>query len=206
MSGILFFFSLVVLSALPLFVAYAYTRRKYPEYSFKSGLLAVTAGLTAVIPVALLQYLLPEAGGSLRGILFRSFVIAAMVEEGAKYIVLRGIRSRLDTPFAAVPSGILASLSFALFETAVFASADPSIALLRACTAAPLHAACGIWVGRAAFIPKGHGGRAFMLLFSAVSVHGAYDLVLSIPRFPGIVAVILAFAALGFAIWNGDNR
>jgi len=190
-------FSLFALSSLPLVAVFLFARKRGSDFGFGRFLLAATAGICAVLPVLAVQSLLPQPGNRFALLLFRAFFVAALVEESGKYLALFLVRRHLGGVGNAVLSGLTVSLGFALFETISYASADPGIAFVRAFTAAPLHAACGVWLGRAVHLPPlpATGRFAFALL-----VHGSYDLVLSVSGFPIAVPIILAFAALVLAL------
>ncbi len=193
MKTALFVFLLFWLSALPLFAAFLLAKKRSADFGFNRFLLAATAGIGAVLPVVVVQSLLPRPETKLSSLLFRAFIVAALVEESGKYLALFLVRRRLGGVGNAVLSGLTVSLGFALFETISYSSADPGIAFVRAFTAAPLHAACGVWLGRAVHLPPLPAAGRFTL---ALLVHGSYDLVLLASGFPIAVPIILAFAAL----------
>jgi RsiW-degrading membrane proteinase PrsW (M82 family) len=191
-------FSLFAVSALPLVAVFLFAKRRQgSDFGFSRFLLAATAGICAVLPVLVVQSLLPLPENRLHLLLFRAFIIAALVEEAGKYLALFLVRRRLGGEGNAVLSGLTVSLGFALFETISYASADPDIAFVRAFTAAPLHAACGVWLGRAVHLPPLPAAGRFVF---ALLVHGSYDLVLSVSGFPIAVPIILTFAALVLAL------
>jgi len=188
---------LFAVSALPLLAVFLFANKWGADFGFNRFLLAATAGVCAVLPVLVVQSLLTLPETPLSSLLFRAFIVTALVEESGKYLALFLVRQRLGGVRNAVLAGLTVSLGFALFETISYASADPGIAFIRAFTAAPLHAACGVWLGRAVHtsaLPAA-GRFAFALL-----VHGSYDLVLLASGFPIAVPIILAFAALVLAL------
>jgi RsiW-degrading membrane proteinase PrsW (M82 family) len=141
-------------------------------------------------------------------LLIHAFVFIALTEEGGKYLLLRLTRKRWGAEGNGAPAGIAASLGFAFFETVVYASSTPSAALVRAVTAAPLHAACGAWVGRAAVERRSAPLFAAADFSFAVFVHGAYDLTLLVPGFPIAIPILIAFFGLGTALrtLRGDGE
>lgn len=188
------------MSAAPLGLALPFLARKRPRFGATRFMLALLAGIAAVVPAAMVQALVPRLEQGAAKLLIHAFFVIAATEEGAKYLLLRLFRKRWGDPENAVPAGVAASLGFAFFETALYASTNPAALLVRAITAAPLHAACGSWVGRAALAgPDGRPASFLFLLFS-IFVHGAYDLTLSVPGFPTVVPVLIALLGLAVAL------
>ena len=108
-------------------------------------------------------------------------------------------------------AGLAAGLGFAILESAVYAASDISVLLLRTVTAAPLHAACGSRIGRAAMMIKTNPFQALFHIFSATAIHGIYNFMISRPGFSSILAILIAFSALFTAItiilggWSSDE-
>jgi RsiW-degrading membrane proteinase PrsW (M82 family) len=97
-------------------------------------------------------------------------------------------------------AGLAAGLGFAAVESASYGAADIGVALLRAFTAAPLHGACGARAGAAAELWGKSRVRAALSFFSALMIHGIYDLVILSPGVPSFLAVLIALAALGSSL------
>jgi len=197
------------ISALPLAIGIGYLSMRRPRFGFPRFAAAVGAGLAAVLPAALVQFGLPPLTPGAPNLLFHAFVVIALTEEGSKWLLLRLFRRRWGAADNAAPAGMAASLAFAFFETIVYASTNPSAALIRAFTAAPLHAACGAWIGRSVFGDSGL--RSSALFVFAVLVHGAYDLALLVPGFPAPIPITIALLGLLVALFSiktdhaGDN-
>jgi RsiW-degrading membrane proteinase PrsW (M82 family) len=200
LNGIAWLAALLALSAAPLALAVPYLARRRPGFGLWRFVLAAIAGFVAVVPAALVQAAVPRNGQSAAGLLIHAFGVIAFTEEGSKYLLLRFSRRRWGGEENAIPAGIAASLGFAFFETIVYASSNPSAILIRAVTAAPLAAACGSWVGRAALAPRTRGPFALFYLMFAILVHGAYDLTLLVPGFPVFVPVLIALFGLATAL------
>jgi RsiW-degrading membrane proteinase PrsW (M82 family) len=200
MKGIVWLATLAALSAVPLALALPYLARRRPGFGLFRLALASAAGLVAVIPAALLQAAVPKIGRGAGDLLFHAFVVIALTEEGSKFLAIRLFRPRWGEMENAIPAGVAASLGFAFFETVVYASANPSAILIRAVTAAPLHAACGSWIGRAALAPRHRAPFALFHFLFAVFVHGAYDLTLLVPGFPAFIPVLIALSGLAVSL------
>lgn len=198
MNGSVVLVILFFLSAVPLLVTFPFILRRRPEFRLSAFFLSVGLGLVAVAPAALAQAMLPPLRGGYTSLLTHAFLITAGIEEGSKYLVLRIFRKRLGPSGEGASAGIAASLGFAFFESVAYASSNPLIALLRAATAAPIHAAGGAWIGRASRAPKLMSAKTFGGIFPALVVHGAYDLALFVTGFPIIVPILIAVACLFF--------
>ena len=156
--------------------------------------LAFLIGLVAVVPAFFIGFLAGPLHRVLRGpaaLLYQAFVVAALVEEGVKFVVLAGFVGRhrqFNEATDGIVYGMAASLGFAFLENVLYVSGPSSVLLLRGITAVPLHAGCGAivgyYVGRAHFDPR---RRASVGLLVAVLVHGAYD------------ALVFAGGALAYA-------
>lgn len=200
MKGLGWLAVLSALSAFPLALAVPYLSRRRPRFGRLRFLLAALAGFVAVIPAALVQAAAPKIGQGANDLLFHAFVVIALTEEGSKFLVLRLSRRWWGAEENAIPAGVAASLGFAFFETVVYASANPSAILIRAVTAAPLHAACGSWVGRAALAPRSRSLFAFFFFSFALLVHGTYDLTLLVPGFPFFIPILIALSGLAVSL------
>jgi RsiW-degrading membrane proteinase PrsW (M82 family) len=208
MKGLWILFLLIFIAALPVFPAFLWFRRlKLKPLSF---LLSLAAGILALLFAAVLQNFLPfpagPAGGGPAWVLFGVFIRIAFVEEFCKcvtlYPLLGWAKGRKDAagfaPGAA--AGLAAGLGFAAVESASYGAADISIALLRAFTAAPLHAACGARTGAAAELWGQSRIRGALSFFAALMIHGIYDFVIVSPAIPSFLAVLIALAALGSSV------
>lgn len=141
-------------------------------------------GFFSVIPAIFIESFiepLTSLSGSLQQLFLKAFIVAALVEEGIKFLVVRlYIVKKYD--FDEITDGIVytitASLGFACFENILYSSGGISTILLRAVTAVPLHAIAsgimGYYIGKAKISGKNylHG------LFWAILIHGLYDFLL----------------------------
>ncbi|MCL2185312.1 MAG: PrsW family glutamic-type intramembrane protease [Treponema sp.] len=107
-------------------------------------------------------------------------------------------------------SGLVAGLGFALLENAVYAASDINVALLRIITAA-VHGACGSRIGAAAMMIRRQPFQAILRIITAVTIHGIYNLMLTMPGFSAIAAILIAVSALFTSIvsisrWSDDTH
>ena len=173
---------------------WAYRRDSLRKESLRLLGWAFLVGLLAVVPAFVVGFLAGPFHRVLRGptrLLYQAFIVAALVEEGVKYVVLTGFVRRheqFDRATDGIVYGMAASLGFAFLENVLFVGGPSSALLLRGITAVPLHAGCGAimgyFVGRAHFDSRRRAGAGLLV---AILVHGAYD------------AFVLAGGALAYA-------
>jgi len=223
MYQIAVFLLLLLLSSLPVFFArWWFLRQKIPV-SFPWFLLSLIAGVLSIFPAGLFQTWTASLASpqGLSFILYSIFVRTALSEETSRLLTqipLLMIHRRLAEgpggkgPFYSLPeaslpdreprtfgiaSGLTAGLGFALVESAVYSLGSSfKVALLRAFTAAPLHGACGARSGYAIVRFREQPGKALFRFFTAVLIHGVYNLTLINPVIPSAVGVLIALAAL----------
>ena len=182
-----FALSLALLPAL-LLLRYFVSKDRFPE---PKRVVLITFGLGCatilpMIPVALgLLWLLPEGlPAPLAGALV-AFVVAAIPEEGFKWLVMHRYclrHSAFDEPMDGIVYGVAAGLGFAALENVLYvANGGVAVAVARGLTAVPIHAALGVimgeYFGRARFA---EGAERRRLLWRAwlvpMALHGLYDL------------------------------
>jgi RsiW-degrading membrane proteinase PrsW (M82 family) len=229
MSGLGVLIFLLLFSSLPaiaVFIWFRFARYPFSPLRFSGALLA---GAVSFFPALVLQNFLSVATGGIVyaigkwGLIAEIFLRIALTEEFSRLLVLVilffGIR-RLSPGGQALPdpqnpgapspisagtmasaAGLIAGLGFAIIESAVYGASNPSNALLRTFTAAPLHGACGFRVGSSvAMFPERPLYAVFRFL-SAVVIHGLYNFMLIIPGFvPSAAAILIALFALISAI------
>jgi RsiW-degrading membrane proteinase PrsW (M82 family) len=169
------------------------------------GVVLATLGLGVLIavPAIVLQtglMMVGEAVGVANGTspetlvqsAFTAFVVAAVVEEFLKFAVLWWFAARrdaFDEPMDGIVYGAAASLGFAAIENVLYVFGQWSsgggaggafgLALVRALTAVPTHASCGVimgaCIGVARFTPGACGLWIALGLAGAIGVHGVYN-------------------------------
>ena len=137
---------------------------------------------------------------------FDNFIRAAFLEEFFKMIVIVFFCTRkdqFDEPMDGLVYGVAASLGFAAYENidyVLYANEQPSyyIALIRAFTAVPMHAICGVMMGfliTQSIFEKEHNYLNLILaLLIPVGIHGLYNFSLSsslISHYMAFVIVIV---------------
>jgi protease PrsW len=165
---------------------------------------SVLYGFIATIPAIGLELVVDLPAKSmpgLLGIVWTSFVTAALVEEGVKYFFLRRYIEK-NPAFDEVMDGIVyaacVSLGFAFAENLMYGLNGGWILLFRAFTAVPMHAAAtgimGFWIGlsKRESDPRKAAANRKRGFLTAVMIHGLYDFCL----FSGSMLAFGAFAVL----------
>jgi len=214
---------MLIISSLPVIGVYVWFRIVKYNISPVVFLIVLLIGAAAIFPAILLQNLLSLFGptGGRAAMFYEFFFRIAFTEELSRMLLLfifslvSGTLKPLSWSMVkkGTAIGLVAGLGFAILENAIYAAAnmDVKMLLLRAVTAAPLHAACGSRVGAAAVMLRSNPVQSIFRLLSAVAIHGIYNLMVTIPGFPAIMAILIAFSALITAIisikgnWETDS-
>ena len=125
-------------------------------------------------------------------IAFMQYFRAATLEETLKFLVVYYYAYRLknfDEPMDAIVFAVAASLGFAAVENIDYVWSGETqqeaidIAFLRAFSAIPLHALCGVimglFFGLAVFGEKNNKRNLFLALLLPIAIHGSYNFILS---------------------------
>jgi RsiW-degrading membrane proteinase PrsW (M82 family) len=220
---------LVAVSLIPVAAVYIWFRLAKFQFSLAWFLYALLAGAAAFFPALIMQRFLnfPTSTGGSFNLFYHVFIRIAFTEEFSRLLILFGfffISSRIK-PDESSPNtlswnavskgaatGLVVGLGFALLENAVYGASDTGVLLLRAVTAAPLHAACGFRVGSAAVMFRTNPVQAIMRFATAVMIHGIYNLMAAMPGNASILSVLIALSALFSSIitiqggWNNDEK
>ena len=144
-------------------------------------------GIGIVLPVAFTaakaRLLLVLGGDPYAYALGRAFLTAAFPEEAFKFLVVAGICTRwfeFNDPMDGVVYGIATSLGFAAFENVLFVlHGGIGVAVIRALTAMPAHAAFGAIMGygvaRAFLASPPRLAPMLWAFLGPVLLHGIYD-------------------------------
>ena len=217
MTGSWVLLAIFLIASIPVIAVFVWFRLAKYQLSLERFLFALLAGAAAFFPALLLQAFFtfssfPEGRLAL---FLQVFVRVAFTEELSRLLLLMiffWLTSRYNTDeeggsaFDAVKSataiGLVAGLGFAILESSRFAASDMNtgILLLRAFTAAPLHAACGSRIGAAAVMIRTNPVQAFMRILTATAIHGIYNFMVAMPGLPSIAALLIAFSALFTAV------
>ena len=205
---------IILLSSLPIFAVYLWFRLAKYQFSLVRFLFVLIAGAVAFFPALMMQNFLnfPLTGGR-AALFYHFFVRIAFTEELSRLLVLliffwiNKYFSPDDSSLASwnhiqkgAATGLVAGLGFAVLETARHGYLGIGIILLRAITAAPLHAACGSRVGVAAVMFRSNPLQATLRLLTATAIHGIYNMMITMPGLPSIAAILVALSALATSI------
>ena len=169
-------------------VRYFVKSDRFPE---PAGVLVKTYfyGFLITIPILIaeltISHFVDEMQSQVLRALLTAFVVAGLCEEYFKYRVLDRFcakDSAFDEPMDAIVYGAVASLGFATLENILYVSdGGITVAVLRAFSAVPAHAAFGAIMGyhysKAHFTPGEHKQRTRYgnALFIPILLHGLYD-------------------------------
>lgn len=150
--------------------------------------------LTMVIGLALHKYTNIESD-SLSDQMIKALVFVGLVEEGSKFLFLRGIvfhNKHFTQPFDGIVHAVMIGMGFAVAENLLYmynGSSGGSL-IVRMVTAVPAHAAfaviMGYFVGEAKIFVSSSFLYATMGLLFAAFAHGYYDYFLLDSNMPGL--------------------
>lgn len=179
----------IALAPVLIILVYIYFRDKYEKEPVKFLLRGLLGGIIITLPVVLVEKALSIPGGGLAGLThaaWRSFVVAALTEEGFKFLAVYLLfwKSReFDERFDGIVYAVFVSLGFAAIENILYVfQSGMQTGIIRALTAVPAHAVFGItmgyYLGLAKFIPAQKTGLLFKAIFYPIVLHGIYNFML----------------------------
>ena len=176
-----------------LLIIYVYRKDKVEKEPLGLIIRILIYGVISCIAAGFLEQLesqfLPQyPQGSVEYAVQTSFCMAALVEETVKFLAMRlgswryqGFNYRFD----GIVYGVSAAVGFAAYENVMYvAMYGLQTAIVRAFTAIPLHAFCGVFMGVMYSYSKkasilGQGGKCVMYTIFALLlpmlIHGTYD-------------------------------
>lgn len=185
--------NLMALAIVPglLLVIYVYRKDKVEKEPVGLIIKLIFFGILSCIAAAILEGLesniLPKyPEGSLQYAVTTSFAMAALVEETVKYLAMRlgswkypGFNYRFD----GIVYGVSAAVGFAIYENINYIAAYGfQTGIVRAFTAVPLHAFCGVFMGvlysyskKASLLGQSPAGYTLLALIVPMLIHGTYD-------------------------------
>ena len=187
--------NLMALAIIPglLIIIYVYKKDKVEKEPVGLIIKIILLGVLSCFAAAYLemfesQFLPQYPQGSLEYALTTSFCMAALVEEIVKFLAMKigswrypGFNYRFD----GIVYGVSAAVGFAIYENINYvAMYGLQTAIVRAFTAIPLHAFCGVFMGviysysKKASILGNRGasiGYTLLALLVPMLIHGTYD-------------------------------
>lgn len=184
--------------------------------TFVLGALAVIPAMAASLGLQRLTGWSSQTPNLLRAFA-GALVIVGLVEEGWKFLVVRGYawnRPEFDEPYDGSMYSITAALGFATLENILYVlTGGFGVGVMRAFLAVPAHAFDGVvmgyFLGEAKF--AGTVRRSHFLsavgLGLAVLAHGVYDfIVFTIARRPLMIVNLVVFAVLTWVLFFEATR
>jgi RsiW-degrading membrane proteinase PrsW (M82 family) len=213
---------IAIAPAVALFLFF-YLRDKYRREPV--GVMLVTFGLGAValIPAAMTSLSLQKLTGwrsstpSLLHAFLGAMIIVGLVEEGAKFLVVRFYayhRPEFDEPYDGILYSVMAALGFATLENIIYVfSNGAGTGVMRALLAMPSHAFDGVlmgyFLGEAKFARDDRTGNWLSALGFGLAVvaHGLYDfIVFALDKRPLMFLSLLTMAVLFWVIFFKATR
>lgn len=138
----------------------------------------------------------------------KAFIIVAVVEEGTKFLFIRGILYRnknFNEPFDGIIYSVMVGMGFALTENIIYVSnGDGGTAIVRMFTAVPAHALfavlMGFFLGGAKLEHKHTGLYSLAALAVATLAHGIYDYFIFLSFVPGLWIGAIMSLIIGYFI------
>lgn len=206
--------ALAVAPGLALLV-YLYHRDRYEKEPLALVLRTFMAGVLAVVPVLLIDFLVAEPLGMLligpnefQSRLWTAFVTAGLVEELCKLAVVYLTVYRnphLNEPYDAVLYAAAASLGFATLENILYVlEGGVGIGIMRAILSVPGHALYGVTMGQYLGLAKFHPSRGLGPLYLGLALlvptllHGLYDTLVFNAEY--LIALLLLLTLMAY-LW-----
>ncbi|MCL2192578.1 MAG: PrsW family glutamic-type intramembrane protease [Treponema sp.] len=208
---------LILISAIPAGAAFLWFRLSRYPFSPRMFLISLLVGATSLFIALFLQNFLASIGilpplTDRRGLFVEIFVRIAFTEEISRFLLLipmflvfrrfnqsqgKEFPEGISADTMGKAAGLIVGLGFGILESAIYGASYPRNALLRAFTAAPLHAACGSRVGSSVMLFRENSTLAVFQFLSAVAIHGLYNLLLVTPgQLSPWIAILVAISAL----------
>jgi protease PrsW len=192
-------------------IAYWIVRQdKYEKEPWRLTVGSFVCGMLSTAPAVAVQLMFRPDGDSdapetlLQSLFFCIFVVA-LTEELSKFTFLRLYAYNSDEfnePMDGIVYSVLISMGFATLENIFYSLQGLPVALARAVTAVPAHAAFGVlmgaFVGMAKFLPERKGQMITLGIVLAVLFHGLYDFFLLQKAYEWLA--ILAIVTLGLGL------
>lgn len=186
----IFLIALAPILAIALFIYY---KDKHEKEPIKILLLAFGLGIFSALPVIFVENYLSRKGASTfisiyQNAAWDAFVVAAFTEEFFKFLLLMLViwpNKNFNEKFDGIVYATMVSLGFAALENILYVkNGGVDVGVIRAFTAVPLHAVCGIsmgfFIGFAKF-SKNKADKILLIitgLVVAILIHGVYDFIL----------------------------
>ena len=197
-------------------LCYMYIRDKYEKEPYRLLAVGLVFGAAITAPIVHVETLVMSWMPALdvQGeALYVSFLVASLVEEGFKLLVLCLLMWRernFNERFDGIVYAVFISLGFACVENVLYV-VNPSLgglgtALSRAVYSVPAHGffgvAMGYYIALWRFVPTGRVWHALGAFFVPWALHGAFDFIL-LAELPHFMFLFVPFVIL---LWWGGLR
>lgn len=201
---------LVALAPVLICLFYVYVRDKYEKEPINLLTVGVIVGFIGTFPIIQTETfvlgLMPICGMTIEA-LYDSFIVAALVEEGFKFVLLFFLtwwNRNFNEWFDGIVYSVYISLGFAWLENILYVF-NPDLggmttALARSVFAVPGHGFFGVMMGYyfalAKFEPEKRVRYLVLAFLSAWFVHGMYDFILTLHQFYVFVLFVPFFVMM----------
>ena len=180
-------FLLFLFAILPgiIIAGFIYVKDKHEKEPWQLLVKTFVSGIIVMFIAGLLGFYISsyfDISNSIFLVLFQSFLIIAVIEEGSKYYLLVSDvyhNKEFNEPFDGITYSVMISMGFATCENIFYViSGGFETAMLRMWTAVPAHAIFGVLMGFFVGLAKFSNNSKrlkFMGFIIAVLFHGAYD-------------------------------
>jgi protease PrsW len=213
---------IAIAPAVALFLFF-YLRDKYRREPIGVLLVTFALGAASLIPAAMTSLSLQKLTGwnshtpGLLQAFLGAMIIVGLVEEGAKFIVVRFYayhRPEFDEPYDGIMYSVMAALGFATLENIIYIfSNGAGTGVMRALLAMPSHAFDGVlmgyFLGEAKFARDDRTGNWLSALGFGLAVvaHGLYDfIVFTLDKAPLMALSLITMAVLFWVIFFKATR
>jgi len=213
---------IAIAPAVALFLFF-YLRDRYRREPLGVMLVTFALGAASLVPAAITSLSLQKLTGwrsstpSLLQAFLGAMIIVGLVEEGAKFLVVRFYayhRPEFDEPYDGIMYSVMAALGFATLENIIYIlSRGAGTGVMRALLAMPSHAFDGVlmgyFLGEAKFARDDRTGNWLSALgFGlAVTAHGLYDfIVFTFDKRPLMILSLFTMAVLFWVIFFKATR
>jgi protease PrsW len=200
---------ILVASIPPLALAsYIYNLNKSVEKNAILSLKLLVLGALVATPIAAI---IEPATAELfygDGLLIQMLLGVALVEEGAKFFVIKKFvfsKQKFNAPIDGIVYAVMVGLGFALAENILYVFTwGFNVGIIRMLTAIPMHAMCGVilgyYVGKAQLDFSHQKKYISQGLFFAVALHGTYNFIAGISA-----GALPLFLVLGIAYYFANS-
>lgn len=206
---------LLLLSLAPIIIIaiFIYKRDKYEKEPIKMLLLSLFMGAIIVVPIIFIELYLGKVWeAKYKGVnlmhtaAFDAFVVASTTEELFKFlafIIIIWRNRNFNEMFDGIVYAVFISLGFAAVENVLYVFQNGmTTGILRAFTAVPLHAVCGVTMGFFLALAKFKHSKKGLNILSAlivpIGLHGFYDFIIMSQN---NVLLLLFIPFIIFMIW-----